>query len=80
MNLILPIDRLQEALNKGLYNVLKEASMSSGKIISSGGKVVIQKKDGLKEENLEVFSSMEEFNKWFEKFIGFDKAEIGKDY
>ncbi|MEQ8188130.1 MAG: hypothetical protein ABRQ39_09205 [Candidatus Eremiobacterota bacterium] len=73
MNFIIPLDKMEEALNKGLYGVLKEAILIGDDTLSKGGKVIIEKQTGTIPEVVQVFEKKEDMIKWFESFAGFNK-------
>ena len=74
MNHIIPLNKLEEALNKQLYGVLREALLLADKTISNGGKVILEKFEDSMKKTVEVFEKKEDLDKWFEKFAGFNKA------
>ena len=72
MNFIIPVSKIEEALQKELYGVIKEAFLMAENILEKRGKVVIQedKLPGVP-ETIAVFETKEELFKWFEKIIGY---------
>jgi hypothetical protein len=73
MNFIIPLNKMEEALSKGLYGVLKEAILIGDDTLNKGGKVIIEKQTGTTPEVVQVFEKKEDMIKWFENFAGFNK-------
>jgi hypothetical protein len=73
MNFIIPLNKMEEALRKGLYGVLKEAVLIADQTLSKGGKVIIEKQTDNKTEVIQIFEKKEDMIKWFENFAGFNK-------